>query len=122
MTDAGHMPPPRRLRCLRRRLLRDPAGPETVAYDWPDLDERGALAVLHLGHHRQSEGRALYASLDATARDGSLQPDCFALSALDAVMPIAPMFHANAWSLPYCTPMVGAKLVLPGRSLATATS
>ena len=42
-------------------------------------------------------------------------PDSFNLSSLDIIMPIAPMFHANAWGIPYVATMIGAKLVLPGR-------
>ena len=44
-------------------------------------------------------------------------PDAMNLSARDVIMPIAPMFHANAWAIPYVTTMIGAKLVLPGRHL-----
>ena len=43
-----------------------------------------------------------------------VQPDCFALGSSDSVLPFAPLFHANGWSMPYCCAMVGAKLVLPG--------
>ncbi|MDE2301761.1 MAG: long-chain-fatty-acid--CoA ligase [Sphingomonadales bacterium] len=44
-------------------------------------------------------------------------PDVMALSAMSVVLPIVPMFHANAWSLAFSAPMVGAKLVLPGNRL-----
>lgn len=44
-----------------------------------------------------------------------LQADVLALTAADAVLPVVPMFHANAWGLPFAVPAVGAKLVLPGR-------
>ncbi len=49
---------------------------------------------------------------------GAALPDVFALSAMDVVLPIVPMFHANCWSMPYGCPAVGAKLVLPGSRLA----
>jgi 3-(methylthio)propionyl---CoA ligase len=39
------------------------------------------------------------------------------VSADDVILPLAPMFHANAWSTPYLAPMVGAKLILPGPRL-----
>ena len=45
------------------------------------------------------------------------QPDALNLSARDVVMPVVPMFHVNAWGVPYITAMVGAKLVLPGPGL-----
>lgn len=44
-----------------------------------------------------------------------LQADVVGITAADAVMPVVPMFHANAWGLPFAAPAVGAKLVLPGR-------
>ena len=44
-------------------------------------------------------------------------PDALNISSTDVIMPIAPMFHANAWGIPYIANMVGAKLVLPGRHL-----
>ncbi len=44
-----------------------------------------------------------------------LQIDSMAISGDDAVLAVVPMFHANAWGLPYATPAVGADLVLPGR-------
>ena len=45
-----------------------------------------------------------------------LQADVMAISAADSVLAVVPMFHANAWGLPYAVPAVGAKLVLPGRN------
>jgi acyl-CoA synthetase (AMP-forming)/AMP-acid ligase II len=77
--------------------------------------------VLHLGHHRQPEGRALLAPLDGAARLRLGLPDALNLSARDVVLPVVPMFHVNAWGLPYAAPMVGAKLVLPGPQLDGAS-
>ncbi|MGE3935235.1 MAG: AMP-binding protein, partial [Rhodospirillaceae bacterium] len=51
----------------------------------------------------------------------SAMPDSFGLSARDAVLPVVPMFHVNAWGLPYSTAMVGAKLVMPGPHLDGAS-
>ncbi|MFO6453066.1 long-chain fatty acid--CoA ligase [Aeromicrobium sp. LTX1] len=47
-------------------------------------------------------------------------PDAYGLSESDTILPIVPMFHANAWGLPYAALMVGAKLVLPGEIAAPA--
>ena len=47
----------------------------------------------------------------------SCLPDAMALSARDCVLPVVPMFHANAWGLPFSAPLVGAKIVFPGCSL-----
>ena len=43
-----------------------------------------------------------------------LQADAFGMRAADSVMPVVPMFHANAWAIAFAAPMVGAKLVMPG--------
>ena len=50
----------------------------------------------------------------------TLQSDVFGLTASDVVLPLVPMFHANAWGLVFSAPAVGAKLVLPGRQLDPA--
>jgi len=44
-------------------------------------------------------------------------PDALNLSSRDTLLPVVPMFHVNAWGLPYAAPMVGTKLVLPGPRL-----
>jgi len=50
-----------------------------------------------------------------------IQPDIFGLSGIDSVLPIVPMFHANAWGIAFAAPAVGAKLVLPGPRLDGAS-
>ncbi|WP_442580358.1 long-chain-fatty-acid--CoA ligase [Mesorhizobium sp. ASY16-5R] len=50
-----------------------------------------------------------------------LQADVFGITARDAVLPVVPMFHANAWGMPFAAPAAGAKLVLPGRHLDGAS-
>jgi fatty-acyl-CoA synthase len=51
----------------------------------------------------------------------SVQPDAYCLSAKDTILVAIPMFHANAWGLPFSAPAVGASLVLPGRDLDGAS-
>jgi len=51
----------------------------------------------------------------------SIQPDAYCLSAKDTILVAIPMFHANAWGLPFSAPAVGASLVLPGRDLDGAS-
>ena len=50
----------------------------------------------------------------------ALQTDVHGLAARDVVLPIVPMFHANAWGLAFSAPAVGAKLVMPGENLDSA--
>ena len=77
--------------------------------------EHRLVAVLHLGHHRQPEGRAVQPPLDGAAhlRGGAARRARTARRAT-SILPVVPMFHVNAWGLPYAACMVGAKLVFPG--------
>ena len=63
--------------------------------------EHGVVALLHLGHHRQPQGRALLASLDGAAFLCRGAARRLNLSARDVILPVVPMFHVNAWGLPY---------------------
>lgn len=77
--------------------------------------------VLHVGHDRQSEG-ALYSHRSTVLHSyGSALPDALGCSAQDVILPVVPMFHVNAWGLPYSVPLVGAKLVFPGPKLDGAS-
>ncbi|NJD33113.1 MAG: long-chain-fatty-acid--CoA ligase [Gammaproteobacteria bacterium] len=91
-------------------------------YAWPQFDERTASSLCYTSGTTGNPKGVLYShrstlihALAASQRDG------FALSSLDSVMPIAPLFHANGWSLPYACPMVGAKMVLPGNRMDAAS-
>jgi 3-(methylthio)propionyl---CoA ligase len=52
---------------------------------------------------------------------GAALPDVFNLSARDVVLPVVPMFHVNAWGLPYSCALAGSKLVFPGQHLDGAS-
>ena len=91
-------------------------------YAWPSLRRaHRRLALLHVGHHRPAEGRALQPPLDGAARLCHRLPDVMALRAVDRFLPVVPMFHVNAWGTPYAAPMAGASLVMPGRHLDGAS-
>jgi fatty-acyl-CoA synthase len=84
-------------------------------FQYPKLDENdGAAMCFTSGTTGFSKGviyshRALVLHSFAEA-----MADCFAISHHDTVLPVAPMFHANAWGLPYTCVMTGARLILPG--------
>ncbi len=119
MTDMAHMP---------ETGLRNPICYEDLIaqgdadFVWPSFDENTACGLCYTSgttgnpkgvvySHRSSVLHALTTSL----------PDAKSLSCRDTVLPVVPMFHANAWSLALNAPMVGAKLVLPGAKLDGAS-
>ncbi|WP_255605624.1 long-chain fatty acid--CoA ligase [Mycolicibacterium xanthum] len=85
---------------------------------WPAVDERSASSLCYTSGTTGNPKGVLY-SHRSTAVYSLLAclPDSFGLRAADRVMPAAPMFHANAWGLPYASALAGASLVLPGRFL-----
>jgi fatty-acyl-CoA synthase len=88
------------------------------AYEWPDLDERAAAALCYTSGTTGDPKGVLYSHRSTTlhAYAGAL-PDATGLSARDCILPVVPMFHVNAWGVPYSAPMVGAKIVFPGAAL-----
>jgi len=91
---------------------------ESTAYDWPLFDERSAAALCYTSGTTGNPKGALYShrSTMLHAYAGAL-PDALNLSARDAILPVVPMFHVNAWGIPYGAAMTGAKLVFPGPAL-----
>ena len=85
---------------------------------WPTFDENRAVALCYTsgttGHPRGS----LYSHRSTVLHAyGTAVPDALAASSRDSILPVVPMFHANAWGLPFTAPMVGARLVMPGPQL-----
>ena len=92
-------------------------------FDWPALDERTASALCYTSGTTGDPKGVLYSHRSTVlhAYGGSLV-DSMGLSAGDTVLAVVPMFHANAWGLPYNAPMVGAKLVFPGPKMGDAAT
>jgi fatty-acyl-CoA synthase len=87
-------------------------------FTWPDIDEREACALCYTSGTTGNPKGVLYSHRSTLLHAyASLMPDAMGLSGQDAVLPIVPMFHVNAWGTPYACPMVGAKLVFPGNKM-----
>lgn len=88
------------------------------AYDWPELDERAASSLCYTSGTTGNPKGVLYSHRSTVLHAyGAALPDAMALSAADVVLPVVPMFHVNAWSLPYAGALTGVKLVFPGKDL-----
>ena len=96
--------------------------PYTEHHDWPDFDERTGAALCYTSGTTGHPKGVLYShrAIVLNALSGCM-PGVIGISAQDTVLPVVPMFHINAWCIPYATPMVGARLVLPGPRLDGAS-
>jgi len=90
----------------------------SAAYRWPEIDERSAVALCYTSGTTGNPKGALYTHRSTVLHAyGAALPDAMGASARDSILPVVPMFHVNAWGLPYTAPLVGAKLVFPGAQL-----
>jgi 3-(methylthio)propionyl---CoA ligase len=91
---------------------------ESERYDWPEFDEKSAACLCYTSGTTGNPKGALYSHRSTIIHAyASALPDAISLSARDVILPVVPMFHVNAWGLPYACPMVGAKMVFPAQHL-----
>ena len=120
MTDREHMPARSspggtipNLQCYEDLMAK-----QDERFEWPSFDERTAAALCYTSGTTGNPKGVLYGHRSTVLHAyGGALPDALNLSARDAVLPVVPMFHANAWSLPYACTLVGAKMVFPGPHL-----
>ena len=87
-------------------------------FHWPELDERSAVALCYTSGTTGNPKGALYSHRSTVLHAyGAALPDAMGASAKDSILPVVPMFHVNAWGIPYTAALVGAKLVFPGAQL-----
>ncbi|MCA0277649.1 MAG: long-chain-fatty-acid--CoA ligase [Proteobacteria bacterium] len=119
LSDVAHLPPT--------------ALPNVVAYEewlaeadgdfvWKDLDEHAAAGMCYTSGTTGDPKGVVYSHRSNILHAMiAVMPDAMGISARDVVMPVVPMFHANAWGLAQSTPMVGAKMVMPGGKMDGAS-
>ncbi len=116
MTDRAHMPkqsPIPNLLCYEELLEA-----QDDKFEWPRLDERAAACLCYTSGTTGNPKGVLYAHRSTILHAyAAALPDGLSLSARDVVLPVVPMFHVNAWGLPYSCALTGTKLVFPGPHL-----
>ncbi len=87
-------------------------------YQWPQFDENSAASLCYTSGTTGNPKGALYSHRSSVLHAyGSAMPNALNVSATDTVLPVVPMFHVNAWGLPYSVLLSGAKMVYPGAAL-----
>ncbi|MQY05116.1 fatty acid--CoA ligase [Actinomadura macrotermitis] len=87
-------------------------------FDWPELDERSAAAMCYTSGTTGNPKGVVYSHRSAYLHSmATCTGNAFGLDAGDRILPVVPMFHANAWGLPYAALMAGASLIMPDRFL-----
>jgi len=87
-------------------------------YAWPDMDENTASSMCYTSGTTGHPKAALYSHRSTLLHAyAAALPDVMCISARDAILPVVPMFHVNAWGIPYSAAMTGAKLVFPGPAM-----
>lgn len=93
-------------------------GGQATTYDWPQLDENTACSLCYTSGTTGNPKGALYSHRSTVLHAyAAALPDSMCISARDAILPVVPMFHVNAWGIPYSAAIAGAKLVFPGPAL-----
>jgi fatty-acyl-CoA synthase len=94
---------------------------QPAAFDWPEVDERSAAAMCYTSGTTGHPKGVVYSHRSMHLHSMAVcMGNVFGLSERDRVLPVVPMFHANAWGLVYAAMLAGADLVMPDRFLQPA--
>jgi fatty-acyl-CoA synthase len=115
MTDRAHMPETRVPDAL---CFEDLLAAQSGAYAWPTFDENTAAAICHTSGTTGNPKGVVYSHRSTVLHAyGAAMPGMLDVGPGEALLPVVPMFHVNAWGIPYGAAMCGYKLVLPGPRL-----
>lgn len=116
MSDRAHMPSESKianLLCYEELLEK-----QNIEFNWPQFDENSAASLCYTSGTTGNPKGVLYSHRSTLLHAyGSALPNAINVSSHDVVLPVVPMFHVNAWGLPYSVLLSGAKFVFPGPAL-----
>jgi fatty-acyl-CoA synthase len=116
MSDRAHMPQDSKIAGLL--CYEDLVDAGADDYRWPLFDENSAAALCYTSGTTGNPKGALYSHRSTVLHAyASALPNALNVAASDVVLPVVPMFHVNAWGLPYSVLLAGAKMVYPGAAL-----
>ena len=112
MTDEAHMPETKLPNAICYESLLATADDD---YEWPVFDERTASSLCYTSGTTGNPKGVLFSHRSTVLHSYAVcTPDALGLSNLETILPVVPMFHVNAWGIPYASAMCGAKMVMPG--------
>jgi len=119
LTDRAHMPA---IKVPNLLCYEDLLAAESDELVWPTFDEATPSSLCYTSGTTGNPKGVMYSHRSTLIHTyGVMSPDAFCLSSRDAVLPVVPMFHVNAWGLPYVCAAAGSKLVMPGAALDGAS-
>ncbi len=114
LTDAAHKPQT----AMNVRTYEEYIAPHSTDVVWGDFDENTACGLCYTSGTTGDPKGVLYSHRSNVLHTLiGMQHDAIGIGAKDAVLPVVPMFHANAWGIAFSAPAVGSKLVLPGAKM-----
>lgn len=115
MTDRAHMPETSLPNAL---CFEDIVNAEDGAFKWAEVDENAACGLCYTSGTTGNPKGVLYSHRSNVLHSMAANTgDALGMKSVDSMLPVVPMFHANAWGIAFAAPAVGAKLVMPGANM-----